>query len=264
MTAKCEQCGKEFERENRRKKRYKHTFCSVKCHSAYRSKKMSVACTYCGKELERKLSYIKRSKHVFCSNKCLGLYRRKRTLVICEYCGKEFEKNDCYIERVGSHFCSRDCFIKGTARGDILICQNCGKEFYRVQSQIVKSLGGFFCSHECYTIWNKGENHYLWLGDDTLYSRDFDDARKLVVRSRDNFTCQECGYTEEQLGYILRVHHIDYDKSNSALSNLISLCKSCHAQSNFKRDDWTRYFQAKLKGLVADDQILLPFMGGQT
>ena len=33
---------------------------------------------------------------------------------------------------------------------------------------------------------------------------------------------------------------------NNEPENLISLCKSCHTQTNFKREDWTVYFQNKL------------------
>ncbi|GAG97080.1 unnamed protein product, partial [marine sediment metagenome] len=53
------------------------------------------------------------------------------------------------------------------------------------------------------------------------------------IRRRDNYTCQQCGYTEKKLGYKLSVHHIDYDKKNNNINNLISLCRVCHSQTNF-------------------------------
>ncbi|HDY67403.1 MAG TPA: HNH endonuclease [Candidatus Scalindua sp.] len=43
----------------------------------------------------------------------------------------------------------------------------------------------------------------------------------------------------------LHIHHIDYNKQNNDFSNLISLCRSCHAQTNFSKDNWTDYFQNK-------------------
>ncbi len=92
-----------------------------------------------------------------------------------------------------------------------------------------------------------GDKSPTWLGGITKnpYDIDFNKRKRLFVRKRDNYTCQECNYTEEQLGYALSVHHIDYDKLNSNPTNLISLCKSCHSKTNFSREDWTRYFIEK-------------------
>ena len=57
-----------------------------------------------------------------------------------------------------------------------------------------------------------------------------------------------CNQTENQLGYPLNIHHIDYDKKHDAFTNLISLCRSCHSQTNFKREDWVKYFTVKVGG----------------
>ncbi len=79
------------------------------------------------------------------------------------------------------------------------------------------------------------------------YGFDFTEELKEQIRKRDNYICQECKYSEKQLGYKLSVHHIDYDKKNNREDNLLSLCKSCHSQTNYKREDWTNYFKEKLK-----------------
>ena len=42
------------------------------------------------------------------------------------------------------------------------------------------------------------------------------------------------------------VHHVDYNKKNNDPANLISLCKACHAQTNFNRNDWMEYFEGKI------------------
>jgi hypothetical protein len=47
--------------------------------------------------------------------------------------------------------------------------------------------------------------------------------------------------------YRLNIHHIDYDKKNNDPVNLISLCKVCHTQTNYSREDWERYFKNKQK-----------------
>ncbi len=45
---------------------------------------------------------------------------------------------------------------------------------------------------------------------------------KLKVLERDEFKCQRCGYA------FLEVHHIDGNRENNDLNNLITLCRKCH------------------------------------
>ena len=40
----------------------------------------------------------------------------------------------------------------------------------------------------------------------------------------------------------LHIHHIDYDKLNCKPENLITLCHSCHAKSNYNRDYWFAFY----------------------
>jgi len=92
-----------------------------------------------------------------------------------------------------------------------------------------------------------GKNHPQWRGgiSPIPYPPEFNIELKKKIRDRDNYTCQECNFTEEQLGYILRIHHIDYNKKNNNEINLLSLCRSCHAKTNFNRQDWINYFENK-------------------
>jgi len=94
----------------------------------------------------------------------------------------------------------------------------------------------------------QGDKHPSWMGGKSFepYGIEFNNELRVLIRERDNFTCQECGFTEEQLGYKLCVHHIDYNKKNNESDNLICLCRSCHAQTNFDRSDWADYFESKL------------------
>jgi hypothetical protein len=92
----------------------------------------------------------------------------------------------------------------------------------------------------------RGDNHPNWRGGKTPWGPEFTQRFKKEIRQRDNYVCQECGYSQEELGYKLHVHHIDYDKQNNHPSNLISLCRSCHMQTNFSRKDWQEYFKIKI------------------
>ena len=89
-----------------------------------------------------------------------------------------------------------------------------------------------------------GEKSYNWRGGISKepYGTEFNRELKEQIRKRDDWKCRECGHSQEELGYKLPVHHIDYNKRNNGSDNLISLCRNCHAQTSFKREDWTNYF----------------------
>jgi len=44
-----------------------------------------------------------------------------------------------------------------------------------------------------------------------------------VVLERDNYSCQRCDSKKQ-----IQIHHIDWNKENNELDNLILLCNSCH------------------------------------
>lgn len=98
------------------------------------------------------------------------------------------------------------------------------------------------------TEFKPGVAHRHWRGGISFepYGLEFNSKLKEFIRKRDNYTCQECGFTQEQLGYKLSVHHIDFNKKNNNPNNLISLCRNCHLQTNFNREDWIQYFQSKI------------------
>lgn len=91
------------------------------------------------------------------------------------------------------------------------------------------------------------ENHPNWKGGKSFepYPSAFNRKLKKRIKERDGHSCQEC----HEQPKILYVHHIDYDKNNCVESNLITLCCSCHAQTNYERNDWTAYFKDKMSTL---------------
>lgn len=97
---------------------------------------------------------------------------------------------------------------------------------------------------------SKGKNNPNWQNGISfeIYPSEFNDELKNEIRKRDNFTCQQCKFKEEQLDRKLDVHHMDYNKMNNNPNNLISLCRVCHMQTNFNREDWNTYFKSILEG----------------
>ena len=83
------------------------------------------------------------------------------------------------------------------------------------------------------------EKNNSWKGGISFepYSTDWREILKRAVRERDNYVCKIC--SKEQAD---DVHHIDYNKKNCNLSNLITLCHQCHSKTNYKRDHWVNYF----------------------
>lgn len=85
-------------------------------------------------------------------------------------------------------------------------------------------------------IKNGKEYHPLW-----------NEIRKLVY-VRDKYKCQECGvHCHNTTKRRIQCHHIDYDILNNDLSNLITLCASCHVKTNFRRENWILYYRDKQK-----------------
>ena len=67
-----------------------------------------------------------------------------------------------------------------------------------------------------------------------------------TVYNRDKYICQECkklcsvNYGADKIC----CHHINYNINDCAMSNLITLCTSCHMKTNYQRDDWIEHFRS--------------------
>lgn len=132
---------------------------------------------------------------------------------------KEFNRNQSKDKR---HFCSRECYIKMNTTGKLVACRECNKNVWKKQSEIQNSTH-IFCSRSCSITFNnrkrKGEKHPLWAGGINEY-------RNLAF---ENFkpVCNVCGYSTKD---VLQVHHIDKNRKNNSLNNLIILCPNHHSE----------------------------------
>lgn len=93
----------------------------------------------------------------------------------------------------------------------------------------------------------KGENNTSWNGGTSLdkYPETWTEDLRTEIRIRDRFVCSICRSNG------CDVHHIDYNKKNCNEYNLITLCRSCHAKTNFNREAWKSYFSS-IKGKQND------------
>lgn len=92
--------------------------------------------------------------------------------------------------------------------------------------------------------WQGGNNPAYINGDHCrVYPREFNPKLRTKIRKRDQYHCQLCRSHFPTRSKALSIHHIDYDKMNNESINLIALCKSCHAKTNFHRQEWRAYFE---------------------
>lgn len=257
---RCEQCGASFEDYPSQGRR----FCSTDCLSAWKSThwrgenspnwkggvgSVAVACLECGRQLWRHPSQIADSGLVFCSPQCSGTYlgrlKREAEPTSCAWCGKEIYRKLSRRRQIQGNFCSRAChgawlgtYHRGMAHGNWkqveVVCQQCGKVFSIRPS--LRDRGQRFCSRPCKDKWFSGPNAPQWRNGASVdpHGPGFTLKLKRFIRARDGDICMICGGR----GLARHVHHIDYDKRNHDLLNLLTLCDSCHGKTGHNRWFW--------------------------
>lgn len=107
-------------------------------------------------------------------------------------------------------------------------CAYCGKQFVKANSKLVSSKSGlYFCCREHKDLAQKmvsGEDfskirpaHYGTVGITNYRTRAFEAY---------SHKCAICGWDEDE--DILQVHHINENRKDGSLENLIILCPTCH------------------------------------
>jgi hypothetical protein len=92
-----------------------------------------------------------------------------------------------------------------------------------------------------------GDKSPRWKGgiSSLPYSSDWTKTLKRSIRERDHYVCRVCGAPQEDIAH--DVHHIDYDKQNSAPTNLITLCHACHTKTTQgNREQWTAFLRVEV------------------
>lgn len=235
-----------------------------------RGTKRVAPCSYCGRDVHgRSKSRCRDGRsadNLFCNRACYDKHRatvRASLRRPCGQCGEEFQPSSTTTK-----YCSWGCRSEAK-RAKPTHCVNCGCWFtalkvMRRENRI--EMAGVnaakTCSQACEYAWRSnnvdrrekiskaftGSKHPNWQGGPQLKYRGargagWQRARRAALK-RDKHTCQDCGMTEvehvERTGKGLEVHHKrpfwqfngDNAKAN-ALSNLVSLCKSCHQKADW-------------------------------
>ncbi|WP_406600225.1 HNH endonuclease [Haloarcula argentinensis] len=177
-------------------------------------------------------------------------------VVNCEWCGAELEREPAHLGDTDRFFCAgggcQGAWLEeNTETGEkhpdynrkSIECDFCGEVFERQPNAVSKSERNF-CGRKCYSMWRseevRGESHPRYSGGRPEYGEGWNTHKRREVRKRDNKECQHCGMTQKehisQTGRKLDVHHIqpakmfDCPEKRNALSNLITLCQTCHLE----------------------------------
>lgn len=163
----------------------------------------------------------------------------------CVNCGTE-------IKSPQKRYCNVDCQHAYEAQKIKTVCALCQREIIVRRSAMQQTRYKGICrscrDHSCNLV-RRGPLNNLWRGGISRslpgkYSYDKDGIHwrisEAFVRSRDKGICQDCGCSEETLGYTLHVHHINPYRCcfSHAVSNLISLCRHCHKKADAKTPLW--------------------------
>ncbi len=151
-----------------------------------------------------------------------GRIRKNTVLVECAVCCTQVLSRKDQLRK----YCSRECSAEGRKDEIEARCGYCGRRVKKARSKFLKSKSGLvFCSRE-HKDWAQRLDSQIREIQPPHYGDGRTTYRERALREYGP-KCRGCGYCE--LEGMLDVHHLDGDRSNNILSNLIVLCVFCHA-----------------------------------
>lgn len=228
----CEQCGTKFEVPPRRAEQVK--FCSLECKAE--AGRVKLSCVACGNVFERVRSEL-RGKTAYCSRRCYETTKKGRKLATspdkpryfktCEVCRQDFRVTA--TRKDTARFCSRAC-QKMSAK----FKAECSEKQQGEKSW--RWAGGLY----------KGKSGYIRHKRNVLGTQEVVMNHRKVIQDAMLKECPDHPFLVKVRGKLrlspeIEVHHIDRDRSNNDLRNLLAVTKAAHAQihhRNRKPDPW--------------------------
>lgn len=245
--ASCAHCHTPFARKPSQLAKYAENYCSRNCKQASRSGiEAAVAarrngqwhpCGTCGRQVWRTPGTL--HNRVFCSRQCTGKanpsgYQRVDRIVLpCASCGTRFRILPGHMPR-GRRYCSRRCAvstIQGAKRGLP------GRRWAPASRQrLTSTLLAMYATERgsrrriAYSARMTGAGNPAWRDGRSRqpYAPGWTERVKMQVAKRDRFRCQVCSLPRRPHTHV--VHHIDGEKYDHRLTNLVLLCRSCHGK----------------------------------
>lgn len=179
-------------------------------------------CSYCLQEVERTLNSGKK----------------------CKSCGCQRWSDE--VRQKMSESAKKKTFTEEHRKNLSLVTQGDKNPFYgkKHTKETIENMKGK--NNPMYGIRRFGEEAPNWQGGSSFeeYDIKFNKQLKQFIKQRDNLTCQNPNCKIKNIKE-LHIHHIDYDKQNNNLDNLITLCECCHSKTNGKkkRDYYIEFYQ---------------------
>lgn len=141
----------------------------------------------------------------------------------CVLCKAPFETKLFFVKKGQGKYCSPQCQHLGARKGEEVACHVCKKVVYKQKKALERSKSKkFFCGRSCQTQWRNqlyiGNKHKNWKGG--LYA-----YRSILPRNNVAAVCALCKIKDKR---VLAVHHIDHNRKNNKVENLVWLCHNCH------------------------------------
>ncbi len=115
--------------------------------------------------------------------------------------------------------------MKSKYKKVLLVCAFCNKQFYRKENRLKNSKSRlYFCNKKCKDEAQRIENGFDYVNPQ--YKNGLYSYRAIAFRHY-GMKCESCDY--DKIKCALEVHHIDGNRKNNNLDNLIVLCANCHS-----------------------------------
>ena len=129
-------------------------------------------------------------------------------------------------------------------------CAYCGKWYIPLMISVqnrVQTLNGnycgeqrLYCSDNCKQECPIYKKHKWPAGFKPATSREVQPELRQMCLKRDNYTCQKCGLTQDELDTGLHCHHIEGIRwvplESADLDKVITFCKNCHIEVHKQSD----------------------------
>ena len=228
----CTNCGKEvigIKTIKRNGERADHKFCNRECYNEYRTnlqQEVIGQCQNCGKDML--FATHKNRDTKFCCWDCRTEYKRPKP-TNCVNC-------DVWFTAIKVHK-KKDGGVRLSGSSSAKTCSDkCLNEFYRTNEARKEKISKAFT----------GSNHPNWQGGSHKMDKrgaGWQRLRKQVMK-RDNYKCCHCGIDRDQqferygrdfsINHIIPFHQSGNTIKANKLSNLETLCDSCHTKADWK------------------------------
>jgi len=165
----------------------------------------------------------------------------------CQECKLFFNAIASEIKRGNGKYCSKTCSVAAVAKKQIkrykeinlpnVECAYCHKMFYKNETKKKASQSGlYFCCREHKDLAQRIGSGIDDIKPDHYRGKEVPSEYRKFYKIRNELTkCCRCGY--DKYPSILQIHHIDRNRKNNTIDNLIVLCPNCHEEDHLINKD---------------------------